>query len=234
MSTQEITPFYDKEIKCILCENTYKTKRIRSRFIRVNKVHSDFYTEYKDPECNPYYYEVHGCPECGFSASDNFSTYFPIEKKEQIFEQISKKWKSRDYGGLRSINQAIAVYKLGIVSGSLKGEKNIVLAGLCMRLAWLYRIKANDESERRFLRLSLRNYEDAYENSDYIGTQMSEMRLIYLIGELQRRTGNVEEAVRQFSRVISHNNRAIEIKLVEMAREQWFEIRNNEEDSGDV
>lgn len=228
---QQVGPFYDKEIKCEICEITYKTKRLRSRFIRTEKVHSDFFTEFKDKQCNPYFYEVHVCPTCGFASSENFSNHFKPGSKDRIAQQVGASWKPRDFGGIRTIEEAIETYKLGIVSGTLKSEKHIVLAGLCMRLAWLFRMTEDKAQELRFLRLSLKHYENAYQNSDHVGTQMSDMRLLYLIGELQRRTGNREEAVRYFSRVIGHKNRAFETKLVEMARDQWYEIREQDKEA---
>lgn len=224
-----IQAFYDKNIKCEVCESNYTSKKIRSRYIRSEKVHSDFFTEYRG-EVNPYLYEVFVCPICGYAFTENFSDYFPPGTKEEIYTQISSSWKHRDYGGMRTIEEAIQTYKLGILSGTIKKEKNIVVAGLSMRLGWLYRMIENIDQEARFLRLSLSYYEKAYEASDHIGTQMSDMRLLYLIGELHRRVGDREKAVQYFSRVISHRNKAIETKLVEMAREQWYLMREQNQE----
>lgn len=226
----EMEPLYDKEITCLLCEEKYITKRIRSRFIRMEKIDTDFYTEYKDPDCNPYFYEVHVCQHCGFAASDHFSTSFPPGAKEKIFQQICTQWVPRDFGKKRIIEEAIETYKLGIVSGTLKQEKHIVLAGLCIRLAWLYRMKGEEDQEKRFLRMTIKQYEGAFEHADYEGTQMSEMRLLYLLGELNRRVENEEEAVRFLSRVINHKNRYNETKTVEMARESWYKMRHEQDE----
>lgn len=228
---QTVDALYDKEIKCEVCEYTYKTKKLRSRYIRTVKVHSDFYTEYKNPEHNPYLYEIYVCPVCGYAASEHFSHYFPPGAKEEIYTKITSRWKTRDYGGKRTVEEAIQTYKLAIFAGTIKKEKNVVLAGLALRLAWLYRMLGNKEQqEKRFLRLSLDYYEKAYEASDHIGTQMSDIQILYLIGELHRRVGNEEKAVQYFSRVIGHKNKAYEPKIVEMARERWYEMRNKESD----
>lgn len=223
-----VGPFYDKEISCDVCESKYTSKKIRSRYIRAEKVHSDFFTEYLG-EVNPYLYEVFVCPTCGYAFSENFSNYFPPGAKEEIYEKITSSWKTRNFGGMRTIQEAIQTYKLAFLSATIKQEKNIVIAGLCIRIAWLYRMLKDEEQEARFLRLSLTYYNKAYEASDHIGTKMTDMRLLYLIGELHRRVGNEDEAIQYFSRVIGHKNKAIESKLVEMAREQWYLIRDKNE-----
>lgn len=226
-----VGPLYDKEFQCEVCESKFTSKKIRSRFIRSENVHSDFFTEYRG-DVNPYFYEVYVCPFCGYSFTDNFSHHFPPGVKEEIYVQITSNWKSRNYGGERTIEEAIQTYKLALLSARIKKEKNIVLAGLAMRLGWLYRMLNDNEQEARFLRLSLGYYEKAYENSDHIGTQMSDMRLLYLIGELHRRVGDREKAIQYLSRVINHKNKAIEPKIVEMAREQWYLIREENKQGG--
>ncbi|MGO4887536.1 DUF2225 domain-containing protein [Anaerobacillus sp. MEB173] len=223
--TKEVHPYYDKSIRCQACNETYTTKRLRSRFVKVEKIDTDFFTVYKDGRYNPLFYEVCVCPHCGYSFAETFSNKFPSGTLDRIKSQISGNWKTQDFGGVRNIDEAISTYKLGILSGKLKDEKSIVIAGLCLRLAWLYRMKENEEQERRFLRFAVKEYEQANLLSEYIGTTLSEMKIFYLIGELYRRLKNYETSIQFFSKVISHKNRALEPKTVEMAREQWYMTR---------
>lgn len=226
--SEQIQPIYDKTIKCPICSSTYKTKKIRSRFIRTEKIDPDFFTHYKDRELNPSLYEVNVCPKCGYAFADTFSTSFSASAIENIKAKITANWKERDFSDKRTVKDAVETYKLAIVSGTIKREKSIVLAGVCLRLAWLYRILEEEEQEKRFIRLSLESYKNSYVETDFIGTQMTEMRLLYLIGELSRQSGERDEAVKYFSKVINHKNRSVETKLVEMAREQWYVIREND------
>src|SRR5690606_23174879 len=119
-------------------------------------------------------------------------------------------------------------YKLGILSATLKKEKHVVIAGLCLRLAWLFRMKNDEQEEKRFLSEALNQYKKSYERADYIATPMTDIRILYMIGELSRRVGNIDEAIRYFSLVIQHKDKESEQKIVEMAREQWYLIRNSE------
>lgn len=226
--SEELMPLYDKKFKCPVCSNSFTTKKLRSRFIRVDKIDNDFFTYFTDQKLNPIFYEVNVCPICGYAFADTFSHSFSTQALQLIKTQISANWKKRDFSDERTIEQAIESFKLAILSSSLKQEKNIVVAGLCLRLAWLLRIVQDVEQEKRFLQLALEKYKQSYMEIDFYETQMTEMRVLYLIGELSRQLGYRSDAVTYFSKVISHKNRAFETKLVEMAREQWFLIREED------
>lgn len=226
--SEEVNPLYDKQVKCPICSFTNTTKKIRSRFIRVEKIESDFLVHYQDMNLNPIFYEINVCSKCGYAFANTFSNSFSASALERIKNQITAKWKERDFSNERSIDLAVEAYKLAIISGALKQEKSIVLAGICLRLAWLYRLLNNNQQEERFMTIAHEKYKASYIEADYIGTQMTEMRLLYLTGELSRRLGLRDESVKYFSKVINHKNRTTETKLVEMAREQWYLIRKND------
>lgn len=230
MLTETVKPLYDKQVTCPLCSMTYTTKRLRTRFVRIKEIESDFFTHYKEPEFNPNFYEVSVCPQCGFAFSDAFSKSFSEAAKAKYKASIFPNWNPRDFSGERTLEEAIETQKLALISSTTKEEKNIVIAGICLRLAWFYRMKQDTTQEKRFIKLALNKYKDAYLASDHLQTSMSEMRLLYLIGELNRRVGNKEEAVKNFSLVIQHKNRSLEQKIVEMAREQWYLTRENTEE----
>jgi uncharacterized protein len=95
-----------------------------------------------------------------------------------------------------------------------------------LRLAWLYRSLKNVQQEERFLKIARDQYMESYSNEDYATTQMSGTRVVYMIAELSRRIGDMENAVRFFSKVIEGQRTGGEAKLVEMAKERWEEIRS--------
>ncbi|KIQ95042.1 hypothetical protein LH47_00875 [Anoxybacillus thermarum] len=216
---------YDRTVTCLVCKQTYTTKKVRSRFIRPIRHDTDFCSYYASEEANPLLYYVHVCPHCGFAATEEFSTYFPPRTLEAIQQNICANWRGKNYSGARTFAEAIDTYKLGIYSATLKKEKHITLAGLYMRLAWLYRANEKSEEERRFMRLALEQYIASYEADDFVHTHMSEVRLLYLIGELYRRLGKEKQAIIYFSRVIARKKETIEKGIVNMAYDRWQEIR---------
>jgi len=216
-----VEPFYEKKLACIYCSKPFTSLRVRSRFSISYQIDSDFCPHYRSGNYNPHFYFVNVCPECGFAFSEEFSDQFPKGTKEIICVQISGNWTKRDFGQVRDIQQALESYKLAILAGSLKREKNAVLAGLCLRLAWLYRSENNGEQEKRFMGMALKAYEESYVLSDFAGTSMSELKVLFVIGELSRRLGQYPKAISYFTKLIQHKNADDEPKMTKMAREQW-------------
>lgn len=218
---QPIEAFYEKKLTCIYCAKPFITLKVRSRFSIPYQLDSDFCPNFRAGNYNPHFYFVNVCPECGFAFSEEFSDIFPKGTKEIIHKQITGHWTKRDFGQVRDIQQALEAYKLAILAGSLKKEKNAVLAGLCLRLAWLYRSEDNSEQEKRFLGMALKAYEESFVLSDFKGTSMSELQVLFMIGELSRRMGQYSKAVAYFAKVVQHKDAKDKPKIVNMAREQW-------------
>lgn len=222
-----IEPIYDKKYECLFCKKIFISKKVRSRFIKISHFDSDFFPIYQSEDANPLYYHIMVCPSCGFSFSDDFSKTLPPGAKETITHEVCSRWVPHNFSEKRSIHQAIQTYKLAILCGSLKKEKHIIMAGIYMRVGWLYRILENQEQELRFLKLALKEYEDSLYYGDYTRTQVTEIRLLYLIGEVSRRLNNRQKAVQYFSQVIEKQRQSVEPNIIEMARERWREIRGN-------
>jgi uncharacterized protein len=221
----QLEPLYDRHLTCVVCHQSFTTQKIRSRFIKAVKYDTDFFTHYEKEELNPIFYHVNVCPHCGFSTTEDFSPYFPPNSLDTIKEKVWNQWKVQNYGEKRTIEQAINSYKLALYCASLKKEKHITIAGLLLRLAWLYRIKGNEQSEMHFLTYARQEYIESYSKDDFRGTQMSEARILYMIGELSRRMGDYKQSAFYFSQIIQKHARSGDQKIVEMARDRWHEIR---------
>ncbi|WP_102346599.1 DUF2225 domain-containing protein [Bacillus sp. Marseille-P3661] len=222
-------PLYDRSIKCLLCEFTFKTKKVRSKFKRAGELDTDFFTDYLQEDANPLLYYINVCPSCGYAFSDEASTYFLPGVKEKLFDNITRRWRGQShYGDVRSNKTAIDSYKLAILSGSLKNEKPLAMAGILLRLSWIYRIEQNLDQEKRFLRHAVEAFEKSYYEGDLKNSKLSTIRLLYLMGELYRKLDNPNKAIVYFSKVISLKNQTKEKKFVEMAHDRWFQIREEQ------
>lgn len=224
----ELQPLYDKKCECMMCKTKFTTKKLRSRFVVVKSYDTDFAPTYENIENDPNLYFVAVCPKCGFSFTDDFAPYFPPGSKEIIDSKIAQQWLPRSFGEVRTNQVAAKTIKLAAYCGTLKKEKHVSIAGLFMRLAWIYRALLDHEQEQRFMKLAVDEYMEAYISDDYRGTQMTELRLLYMIAELSRRTGQVDQSVKYFSKVIEKQGSFNEAKIVEMARDRWQEIREEQ------
>ncbi len=215
---------FQVKLKCPVCGESFSTTRVRSSRCAVDRRDSDFCVYYK--EHNPIFYEPVVCVRCGYAAM--YSSFDEISKEDirDLLVNIGAKWSPRDFGGERSIQEALDSYKLVLLCSQLrKGVTVGEFAALCMRLAWLNRIKGNREEEKRFLGYALEHYMSVYDTG-IMPENMDEVTLIYLIGELNRRVGNGREAVEWFSRAVSHQMSKEKPLIVKMAREQWSLVRN--------
>ncbi|MEF2968480.1 DUF2225 domain-containing protein [Paenibacillus sp. M1] len=215
----ELEPLYQIKVTCGNCEQTFSTSRVRPSFKRAVRTDTDFCGYYRAE--NPDFYVVRVCPYCGFASTENFNPRLSDMQRTKFYEGIGSKFVQRDYGGHRDWETALEAYKLGLLCAQTIGEKERIVASLLQHIAWLYRYRENREQEQRFLKFSLESYIRVYELED---SQGSDARLMYLIGELHRRTGNYNEAVKWFSRVIN-DKRIMDAAMIRACREQWAAVR---------
>lgn len=225
----DISPYYEKQIECLNCKKPFNTLKVRTKSVKIDHTESDFQPIYVDDTVNAYYYNVFVCEHCGFAFTEDFTKYFAPGTQETFKEQITNNWLIHSFGGERTVFQAIQAYKLALLSGSIKKEKFVTMAGIALRLAWLYRSLKNKEQEQRFLKISRDHYMDSFSTDDYNGTQMSMVRVLYMVAELSRRIGDMENATRYFSKVIENQGAGGDAKVIEMAKDQWTQIREARE-----
>lgn len=211
--------FYDKNVKCPCCNNNFKTKKVRRRKLRILERDSDFNIRYKD--VNPLHYLVWICPNCGYSATESEYKELSNGEKTLLQENIARKWRQRDYGGIRSVEEVEESYKLAIIIARLLRKPKAYVGSLCLRLGWLYRELGNTEEENIFLIYTLKYFQEAYQEEPLPMAGLDEISISYLIGELHRKQGHTRDAIQWYSKSLEHpdikNKRQIQI----MAREQW-------------
>lgn len=223
----EITPYYDKQITCIHCNENFTTTRIRKSTIKVIETESDFHQIYKG--VNPLFYNVYVCEHCGVSFTNDFSTYFAPGTKEMLVSRICENWTPHSFNGERTIEQAIQAYQLAIICGEIKKESHVLLAGLALRTAWLYRESGKLEWEQRFLESSRDEYINSFLHGDYQRTSMTEMKVLFLVGELSRRLNDIETATKYFSKIIEQQRSSTEIAIIKKTKEIWQEMRGEKQ-----
>lgn len=145
-----------------------------------------------------------------------------MEWQRKSFDaQVGRRWVTRDFGDKRSWEVALETYKLALICAQSIKDKERIIASLLHHIAWLYRYQGDTVQEQRFLRYSLDEYVKVFENDSSGG---NDARLMYLIGELNRRVGEFTVAVRWFSRVIN-DQRITDAAMIRASREQWAILR---------
>ncbi|KKO51183.1 DUF2225 domain-containing protein [Paenibacillus sp. DMB20] len=214
-----LEPLYKIKVTCANCENEFETSRVRPSLKKAYRTDTDFCGYYKNE--NPDFYVVRVCPECGFASTENSVESLNERQKSDFRTKISSRWVQRDFGEHRSLGDALETYKLALLCAQTIREKERIIASLLHHIAWLYRYQGNEKQEKRFLAHCLDSYIRVYEVE---GVGANDARLLYLIGEINRRLGRYNEAVQWFSRVIQ-DKKIVDSAMIRASREQWTAVR---------
>lgn len=215
----EVGELYEKKVKCPVCGEEFKTSKVRLSKLRLVKRDSDFLPYYEGE--NPVLYGVFVCPHCGYAALEENFNKINFQGRETIKKEVSSKWKERSFSGKRTIEDSIAAYKLALFCGELLENKNSELGNICIRLGWLNRLKEDKDEEERFLSLARELFSNAYYNEPLNNESMNHLTVAYLIGEISRRIGDKDEAIKWFNTVLKDPEIKNNIALEKMVREQW-------------
>ncbi len=213
---------YNTSIPCPVCSKKFEVTKVKAKSSKLHSRDSDFCVYYEG--INPIYYEVYVCENCGYAAQADKFDSISSNEASIILKNISSRWTKRSFSGERTLDTAIEAFKLALYNMHLRKAKGSELAKICIRIAWLFRLK-NDEKEMDFLKFALKGYSEAYERENFPVEKLDEFTCLYMIGELNRRIGNLDESVKWFSRLIGSPEARKNPKLIDMAREQFQAVK---------
>jgi len=218
---------YEKTLECPVCGSPIKAPFVKSSAIYVESRDTDLCVYYKG--VNPLLYDVIVCGECGYAAlSKNFGKLTKWDV-ESLKEKVASKWVKREIPFERTVDDAITLYKLALITATSKRKVNkYEVAGILLRISWLYRLSQDKEKELEFQKLALQTYKDAFEHEEGSTDEIDLATVMYLIGELSRRVGEIDEARKWFSRLISSKEARNNPHILELARDQIQVIKGME------
>lgn len=218
------TGLYQKNINCPVCHEDFKTTKVKTSAVRTVSREADFYTVYSGD--NPAWYEAFVCPHCGYSAFEaGFLEISPLQV-EQVRKLVMPRWKKRDFGGKRTVEEALEAHMLALVCYQVIGAKKTTLGKVCLRVAWLYR-EMNDPKETNYMELALRNLEEAFSTEHLDEDKANEINVMFLMGELNRRLQNYTEASRWFTALLGEPELKKNRIMLAKVREQMSTTRES-------
>lgn len=224
---------FEKTYTCVVCNKEFKEKVVKAGRLRVVGHEEDLRPIYDGYDLAKY--DVVMCPHCGYSAlSKNFSALSDTMIK-MIREEIGSKFKPRDaYDELYTYDDAIERFKMALVNCIVKHSKVSEQAYICLKLAWLYRGKAEmlpdctDDYEKKFndckvneeafLKRAYEGFTNSLSKENFPICGMDEYTLSYIMAVLARKNGDYSNSMKLLGRVILSNGAKNSLK--EMAREQ--------------
>lgn len=215
---------FDKQIVCPACDSQFKAKTIKSKSPRIISKDSDFFIRYS--VINPYFYDVLVCNSCGYSAMRSDFEKLKFHKKELVFSKVTPKWKPRQYPDILDEKLAIERYKLALLNALLLELTDSTKGMISLKIAWMYRLLEDNNLEMLFLTQALEGFNNAYIYEVFPLYGLQRDSFMYLLGELNRKIGNTQDALMWFSKTIVNTNSTHRIK--EMARMGKDSIKNSE------
>ena len=215
-------PLYFLEKECTVCGGKFQVTFVRLRLSLI-KQDTDLCAYYKD--INPYYYTVWVCPHCGYAAQESEFTKITPSMIKRMQEFSAGRDVNVNLCGVRTREQAIVSYQLAIFYTKMLGLPASKLAGLQLRLGWLYRESGQTDEEMKVLVQACMSYEEALAKERMPIGNLSELTVMYLISDLLWRTGEREKAKLCLSRVVSSPLAKVEKRIADLARDLWQEIR---------
>ncbi|MFT8342404.1 MAG: DUF2225 domain-containing protein [Clostridium beijerinckii] len=212
--TSILNHLFDKQIVCPVCNSHFKAKTVKSKSPRVISKDSDFFIRYS--VVNPYFYDVLICNSCGYAAMRSDFEKLKLHKKELVLSNVTPKWKPREYPHILDEKLAIERYKLALLNAMLIDLPNSTKGMISLKIAWMYRLLDNSTQETLFLKQALEGFNTAYMTEIFPIYGLQRDSLMYLLGELNRRLGNNQDALQWYSKTIVNTNSSYKIK--EMAR----------------
>jgi uncharacterized protein (DUF2225 family) len=209
-----------------VCNKKIEVTKVKTKDCVISSRDTDFCIYYEG--INPMFYDSWVCEFCGYAAlSEKFESLSKVFVNP-IKNSITSNWKTRRFCGERDINKAIEAYKLALLSLSYTKAKASQLAKVSIRIAWLYRLKKDDENELAFLKHTLNFYHEIYEKEDLPIGKLDKYTCIYMIAELSRRVEKHEDALSWFSKVLSSPEARANKLIIENTREQVILIREQQ------
>lgn len=225
---------FEKTYVCPVCDKEFHSKKIRTGKVKLLAADTDLRPKYQYVDCLKYDAVV--CPHCGYAALDRFFKFMMPAQARLIRENISANFKGLPATeNIYTYDDAIERHQLALLNTVIKKAKESERAYTCLKMAWIYRGKAEslpeDTPDRKEQIQELQNQEKELLENVYTGFEaafskesfpmcgMDEITVSYLLAELARRIGRYEESSRWISRVLISReanerikNRAREIK----------------------
>ncbi|MDO5518544.1 MAG: DUF2225 domain-containing protein, partial [Clostridium sp.] len=119
---------------------------------------------------------------------------------------------------------AIERYKIALLNAMLTDAPDSTKAMLSLKIAWMFRLLKDNTQENVFMRQALEGFTDAYTKEVFPIYGLERDSLMYLLGELNRRQENYDDALLWYSKTIVNTNASSRVK--ELARVGKNSIKN--------
>lgn len=209
---------FDKGFTCPVCDEEFNSKMVRTGKVKLLSADTDLRPKYQLVDSLKY--DALVCPKCGYASLSRFFKFMLPAQAKMIRENITSNFKGIETSGnTYSYDDAISRHQLALANAVVKKAKDSEKAYTCLKIAWLYRGKAEHlpkdtenynqiikelkEQEIELLDNACEGFLSAYSKESFPMCGMDELTVTYLVADLCRRTGRFDEAARWISKVLT-------------------------------
>lgn len=233
----EVQHLYDKSYTCPVCDKAFKSKTMKSNRAKLLNTDMDLRPIHQDIDSIKY--DVVACPHCGYAVLARYFGPLTTIQVKKIKEAISSQYTRSDKKNkVYSYDTAIERGKLALLSSVIKNAKDSEKAYVCLKIAWLFRGKAEhmpedeglDEErkematqEKTFLRKAYDGLYMARQKEPFPICGMDEVTFDYLLAALAYRFDDYETSAKLVGEILI--NKAAGFRVKEKTRELKEELK---------
>jgi hypothetical protein len=192
---------YPKSYNCPVCTRDFMSFIVKRSKLRVQGRDNDLRTRYYN--FDPNLYDVIMCNFCGYASLMAYFENITDKQIEILKKTIAPQFVSREFHIPLSKEDALARYKMAYLCAATINAKASVKAVICLKMAWLCRDMEDTANEIQYLRNALSGLKEAYSSETFPMAGMDQHTAQYTIGELCRRVGEFNEAMRWISALVT-------------------------------
>lgn len=163
----------EKNVRCAICDKMFKTSIVKNG--RVRRLESDEDLRPRYQYIDTIKYDVTSCPFCGYTAMNRYFDHLAPVQIRLIRENVCKNFNPSGIVTTEIVDYdtAIGRYKLSLYNTVVKRGKVSEKAFTCLKIAWLYRGKAETlegkDTATEIARRKCKEQEDIYYRQAYDG-----------------------------------------------------------------
>ena len=219
---------FDKHYTCPVCDCTFTAKSVRTGKVRLLGQDIDLRPVYDKVDVLKY--DVIVCDKCGYSSLIRYFGKLTVKQTRDIKSTIGINFKGiNNDKPVYTYNDAIARYKLALVTAVVKKAKVSEKGYICLKLSWIIRGKLKEKNlsaeERKKLSVEEISYvKNAYtallqalSNENLPISGMDENTLKYVLAYMAYRLEKNDEAIKLLGQIIM--SKGANERLKDKARE---------------
>lgn len=226
---------FDKHYTCPVCDLTFTARSVKTGKVRLKGQDMDLRPVYDKVDALKY--DVIVCDKCGYSSLIRYFGKLTTKQAKDIKNTIGYNFKGIDNDkAVYTYNDAIARYKLALVTAVVKKAKAGEKGYICLKLSWIIRGKLKEKGLSPEERAKLSKEEMSYMENAYtaflqaLGNEtlpiagMDEHTLSYVLAYMAYRLGRIDEAYKLLGQVIM--SKGANDRLKDKARDLKEIIKN--------